>query len=71
MEESASHHETIICFAQLRAEKIEKDLRNPPETTGNHENAIFQDTKNFNIFLPETDLSTGTSTININSKDNF
>ena len=44
-EESASHHLfIIICFAQLRAEKIEKDLRNPPETTGNHENVIFQDT---------------------------
>ena len=44
-EESASHHWfIIICFAQLRAEKIEKDLPNPLETTGNHENLIFQDT---------------------------
>ena len=44
-EESASHHLfIIICFAQLRAENIEKDLQNAPETTGNHENVTFWDT---------------------------
>ena len=41
-EESASHHLfIIICFAQLRAENIEKDLQNLPETSGNHENVTF------------------------------
>ena len=30
--------------ALLRAENIEKDLQNPPETTGNHENVTFWDT---------------------------
>ena len=27
---------TMVCFALLRAENIEKDLQNPPETAGNH-----------------------------------
>ena len=41
-EERASHHLFItICFAQLRAENIEKDLQKSPETTGNHENHTF------------------------------
>ena len=35
---------TMICFALLRAENIEKDLQNAPETTGNHENVTFWDT---------------------------
>ena len=39
-EESASHHWLIIiCFA--RAKNMKKDLPNPPETAGNHENIIF------------------------------
>ena len=29
MEESASHHETIICFAQLRAESVKIVLGKP------------------------------------------
>ena len=41
-EESASHHLfIIICFAQLRAENIEKDLQKSPETIENHENHTF------------------------------
>ena len=41
-EKNASQHLfKIICFAQLRAENIEKDLQKPPETTGNHENVTF------------------------------
>ena len=41
-EESASHHVKIfICFAQLRAENYYKDVREPPEATGNHEKVIF------------------------------
>ena len=39
--ERLANAEQIICFAQLRAENIEKDLQKPPETTGNHENHTF------------------------------
>ena len=71
-EESASHHWfIIICFAQLRAKNIEKDLQNPPETTGNHEKVIFWDTENFNMFTPVTDLLTETSIIDTSSEYNF
>ena len=69
--ERLANAKQIICFAQLRAKNIEKDLQNPPETTGNHEKVIFWDTENFNIFTPVTDLSTGTSTIDTSSEDNF
>ena len=39
--ERLANAEQITCFALLRAENIEKDLQNPPETTGNHENVTF------------------------------
>ena len=41
MEESASHHVTIICFAQLRAEMCEKDSWEPLETTRKQEKDKF------------------------------
>ena len=41
MEESASHHLSIICFAQLRAKMCEKDSREPLETTGKQEKDKF------------------------------
>ena len=42
--ERLANAEQIICFAQLRAENIEKDLQKSPETTGNHENHTFEGT---------------------------